>query len=54
MFALMSNQMQVNRERSCLAVAGEYGPEGTVSKDVLQPAAAPADAPKPAETKPAQ
>ncbi|KQP61766.1 hypothetical protein ASG40_03670 [Methylobacterium sp. Leaf399] len=48
MFALMSNQMQLNRERSCLAVAGEYGPEGTVAKDVLLPAAAPAE-PKPAQ-----
>jgi hypothetical protein len=54
MFSLMSNQMQINREKSCLAVAGEYGPEGTVSKNVLQPAGAPAEAPKPAEPKPAQ
>lgn len=54
MFSLMSNQMQINREKSCLAVAGEYGPEGTVSKDVLQPVGAPAEAPKPAEPKPAQ
>ena len=33
MFALMSNQMQLNREKACLAVAGEYGPEGTVSQE---------------------
>lgn len=50
MFALMSNQMQLNRERSCLAVAGEYGPEGTVAKDVLLPAAAAGQVePKPAQ-----
>lgn len=54
MFALMSNQMQLNREKACLAVAGEYGPEGTVSKDVLQPVAALPEAPKPAEPKAAQ
>ena len=55
MFALMSNQMALNRDQACLAVAGEYGPDGTVAKNVLLPAAAP-DAPpaaKPAE-KPAQ
>lgn len=51
MFALMSNQMALNREQACLAVAGEYGPEGNVAKDVLLPAAAPEA--KPAE-KPAQ
>jgi len=45
MFALMSNQMQLNRETACLAVAGEYGPEGTIAKNVLQPAGA---APEPA------
>ena len=54
MFALMSNQMQLNREKACLAVAGEYGPEGNVSKNVLLPAPA-ADAPAaPADGKPAQ
>lgn len=53
-FALMSNQMQLNREKACLAVAGEYGPEGTITKNVLLPA--PAEAPPAAapETKPAQ
>ncbi len=56
MFALMSNQMQLNREQACLAVAGEYGPEGNVAKNVLLPApvAAPADAPPEAAPKPAQ
>lgn len=49
MFALMSNQMQLDRERACLAVAGEYGPEGSVAKDVLLPAAV-----APVEAKPAQ
>lgn len=54
MFALMSNQMQLNREKACLAVAGEYGPEGNVTKNVLLPAPA-ADAPAaPAGGKPAQ
>ena len=60
-FALMSNDMAQNREKACLAVAGEYGPEGTVVKNVLLPAGAdapatgadkpaePAPAPKPAE-----
>ncbi|TXN23250.1 hypothetical protein FV225_25995 [Methylobacterium sp. WL93] len=38
MFALMSNDMAQHREKACLAVAGEYGPEGTVAKDVLLPA----------------
>ncbi|GJE44994.1 hypothetical protein [Methylobacterium soli] len=38
MFALMSNQMALNREKACLAVAGEYGPEGNVAKNVLLPA----------------
>ena len=37
MFALMSNQMALNREKACLAVAGEYGPEGNVVKNVLLP-----------------
>ncbi|CAO4171254.1 hypothetical protein [Methylorubrum populi] len=36
-FSLMSNQMNLNREQSCLAVAGEYGPEGSVAKNVLLP-----------------
>lgn len=56
MFALMSNQMALNREKACLAVAGEYGPEGSIEKNVLLPAgieAPPASgegpAPKPAE-----
>ncbi|KQU21095.1 hypothetical protein ASG63_05615 [Methylobacterium sp. Leaf94] len=62
MFALMSNQMQLNREKACVAVAGEYGPEGSISKNVLLPAP-PAEAPaagaspgegKPGEVKPAQ
>ena len=55
MFALMSNQMALNREQACLAVAGEYGPDGTVAKNVLLPAAAPEAKPdaKPAD-KPAQ
>jgi hypothetical protein len=54
MFTLMSNQMVQNRDQACLAVAGEYGPEGTVAKNVLLPAGqeTPAQA-KPAEpTKP--
>jgi hypothetical protein len=56
-FAMMSNQMQLNREQACLAVAGEYGPEGNVTKNVLLPAAvegAPAESTPPAEAKPAQ
>ena len=36
-FTLMSNQMNLNREQACLAVAGEYGPEGSVAKNVLLP-----------------
>lgn len=56
-FALMSNQMQLNREKACLAVAGEYGPEGSITKNVLLPAPA-ADAPAsggaPNDAKPAQ
>ncbi|WP_298959253.1 hypothetical protein [uncultured Methylobacterium sp.] len=39
LFALMSNQMMLNREAACLAVAGEYGPEGSLEKGVLLPAA---------------
>ncbi|HEV7438406.1 MAG TPA: hypothetical protein VGN94_02095 [Methylobacterium sp.] len=52
MFALMSNQMALNRETSCLAVAGEYGPEGNVAKNVLLPMGAEPAAPnadKPAD-----
>lgn len=40
MFALMSNQIMRNREQACLAVAGEYGPDGNIAKNVLQPMAA--------------
>ncbi|MCJ2013744.1 hypothetical protein [Methylobacterium sp. J-076] len=57
MFTLMSNQMQLNREGACLAVAGEYGPEGNIARNVLQPGGAPpqSEAPKaPEATKPAQ
>ncbi|MCJ2119887.1 hypothetical protein MKK65_25510 [Methylobacterium sp. J-001] len=61
MFTLMSNQMAQNRDQACIAVAGEYGPEGAVAKNVLLPAGqitgtpAPAPAPAPAEpAKPAQ
>ncbi|MCJ2073882.1 hypothetical protein MKK75_34695 [Methylobacterium sp. J-030] len=57
MFTLMSNQMQQNRDQACLAVAGEYGPEGTVARNVLLPAgqdagapATPAEPAKPAES----
>jgi hypothetical protein len=53
-FALMSNQMQLNREKACLAVAGEYGPEGTITKNVLLPASAEASPAAAPETKPAQ
>ncbi|TXM76431.1 hypothetical protein FV226_01955 [Methylobacterium sp. WL12] len=52
-FALMSNDMAQNREKACLAVAGEYGPEGTVAKNVLLPAGADA-APAPGADKPAE
>ena len=34
----MSNQMAQNRDQACIAVAGEYGPDGTVAKNVLLPA----------------
>lgn len=54
MFTLMSNDMARHREQSCLAVAGEYGPEGSIARNVLQPAAAgepPADGKTP-EAKP--
>lgn len=37
MFTMMSNDMQRNREQACLAVAAEYGPDGTIAKNVLQP-----------------
>ncbi len=56
MFTLMSNQMQLNREGSCTAVAGEYGPEGNIARNVLQPSDAVPEAQKPAAppAKPAQ
>jgi hypothetical protein len=53
MFALMSNQMALNREQACLAVAGEYGPEGNITRNVLLPPGTP-DAPKAAEPPKAQ
>lgn len=37
MFTMMSNDMQRNREQACLAVAAEYGPDGSIAKNVLQP-----------------
>ncbi|GJD49156.1 hypothetical protein OPKNFCMD_1886 [Methylobacterium crusticola] len=40
-FTLMSNQMMQNRDAACLAVAGEYGPEGSVVKGILLPGAGP-------------
>ena len=51
MFTLMSNQMVQNRDQACIAVAGEYGPEGTIAKNVLLPAGQDSSAPaaKPAE-----
>ncbi|KQQ12087.1 hypothetical protein ASF53_15635 [Methylobacterium sp. Leaf123] len=52
-FTLMSNQMNLNREQACLAVAGEYGPEGNVVKNVLLPPGSGEPAPAP-EGKPAQ
>ena len=52
-FALMSNHMAQDRDRACLAVAGEYGPQGAVARDVLLPPgaepAAPAEPAKPAQ-----
>ncbi|TXN63177.1 hypothetical protein FV228_18315 [Methylobacterium sp. WL18] len=55
MFTLMSNQMAQNRDQACIAVAGEYGPEGSITKNVLLPAGQAADAPAPAEAvKPAE
>lgn len=54
-FTLMSNQMALNREQACLAVAGEYGPEGAITKNVLLPAGQdPAAPPAAAPAKPAQ
>ncbi|MGX7706030.1 hypothetical protein [Methylobacterium sp. Gmos1] len=43
-FSLMSNQMMQNRDAACRAVAGEYGPEGTIAPGILLPAA-PAEPP---------
>jgi hypothetical protein len=54
MFALMSNQIQLNREQACLAVAGEYGPEGNISKNVLLPAPTAPETPPQGDVKPAQ
>lgn len=48
-FALMSNDMAQHRDRACPAVLGEYGPEGSVAKNLLLPAAA---TEAPAEAKP--
>ena len=52
MFTLMSNQMAQNRDQACLAVAGEYGPEGNITRNVLLPPGAeptaPTEAAKPA------
>lgn len=49
MFSLMSNQIQLNREAGCLAVAAEFGPEGTIAKNVLLPAGTTPVGPKPGE-----
>lgn len=53
MFALMSNQIALDRDRACLAVAGEYGPQGEIARDVLLPPgaepAAPTEPAKPAQ-----
>ena len=55
MFTLMSNQMAQNRDQACIAVAGEYGPEGSITKNVLLPAGQSTGAPVPVEpAKPAQ
>ncbi|CAA2159838.1 hypothetical protein [Methylobacterium brachiatum] len=55
MFTLMSNQMAQNRDQACIAVAGEYGPEGAITKNVLLPAGPTTGAPAPTEpAKPAQ
>ena len=54
-FAIMSNQIALNREQACLAVAGEYGPEGSIARNVLLPAdAAGVQPPAAPGTKPAQ
>ena len=57
-FTLMSNQMAANRDQACIAVAGEYGPDGNVARNVLLPADASADPKaepaKPTPPKPAQ
>lgn len=53
-FSLMSNDMAKHREQSCLAVAGEYGPDGNIAKNVLQPAAAETPPAEKAPEKPAQ
>lgn len=56
-FAMMSNDMALHREQSCIAVAGEYGPEGSIAKNVLQPMAAgetPPPAPKAPDATPAK
>lgn len=52
MFALMSNQMMQNRERACEAIAGEYGPEGSVAKNLLLTSADQQPTPKPEPAKP--
>lgn len=54
MFTLMSNQMAQNRDQACLAVAGEYGPEGTVAKNVLLPAGQEPGAPTKTPAEPAE
>ncbi len=56
MFSLMSNDMAKHREQSCIAVAGEYGPEGNIAKHVLLPAEPGQQPPavEPAPAKPAQ
>ena len=51
-FTIMSNQIALNREQACLGVAGEYGPDGSIAKNVLLPADAAGiqpPAPKPAQ-----
>ncbi|HEX8417959.1 MAG TPA: hypothetical protein VF641_10190 [Methylobacterium sp.] len=55
-FTMMSNQMQLNREKACIAVAGEYGPEGNIARNVLLPASveAPPAPETPSAPKPAQ
>ncbi|GLS44036.1 hypothetical protein [Methylobacterium brachythecii] len=51
MFTMMSNDMALHREQSCIAVAGEYGPEGNIAKNVLQPVAAGETPPAPPPAK---